>query len=70
LLASVIERERKLDLAERSVLDESRDPIAPITLIDRLKSRGIDEYSIRAAIWILIGDGKLKLTPARHLVSR
>ncbi len=69
-LRSVQERERNLDAAERSILLESHQPIAPKALIDRLKLRGIDEYSIRAAIWILIDDGKLALTSSRELVAR
>ncbi len=70
MLTSVQERERNLDTAERYILSESHQPIAPRTLIDKLKLRGVDEYSIRAAIWILIDDGKLALTPARELVAR
>jgi hypothetical protein len=45
-------------------------PIAPAVLVKNLKSRGIDEYSIRAAIWFLIDGGKIELTPDRMLVAR
>jgi hypothetical protein len=69
-VTSIQERERNLDAAERSILVESHQPIAPQALIEKLKRRGIDEYSIRAAIWILIDDGKLALTPSRELIAR
>jgi hypothetical protein len=63
-------REQMLDVAEQSILSESGVPIAPALLITNLKSRGIDEYSIRAAIWFLIDGGKIQLTPDRMLVTR
>ncbi len=63
-------REAMLDEAERSILIESRNEILPTELIRTLKSKGLDEYSIRAAIWILIDDGKVELTRERKLVAR
>jgi hypothetical protein len=63
-------REQMLDFAEQSILNESSLPIAPALLVKNLKSRGIDEYSIRAAIWFLIDGGKIVLTPDRMLVAR
>jgi hypothetical protein len=62
-------REEMLDKAERSILVETRTEVPPVQLIRTLKSKGIDEYSIRAAIWILIDDGKIKLTQDRKLVA-
>ncbi len=63
-------REAMLDEAERSILIESRNEILPTELIRTLKSKGLDEYSIRAAIWFLIDGGKIELTPDRKLVAR
>ncbi len=63
-------REAMLDEAERSILIESRNEIPPTELIRTLKSKGLDEYSIRAAIWILIDNGKVELTRERTLVAR
>jgi hypothetical protein len=62
-------REEMLDKAERSILVETRTEVPPVQLIRTLKSKGIDEYSIRAAIWILIDDGKIKMTHDRKLVA-
>lgn len=66
---SVRESDEMLNRAERSILSEARREIFPVQLIRNLKNNGIDEYSIRAAIWILIDDGKIKLTRDRKLVS-
>ncbi len=62
-------REQMLDKAEQSILIKTRSEVPPVQLIQTLKSEGIDEYSIRAAIWILIDDGKIKLTEDRKLVA-
>ena len=67
---TVQEREQRLDEAEESVKAHAEHPIKPQALIERLKRNGFDEYSIRAAIWILIGDGQLEITPARELLTR
>jgi DNA-binding transcriptional regulator PaaX len=63
-------REAMLNEAERSILLESRNEIPPAELIRTLKDKGLDEYSIRAAIWILIDDGKVELTRDRKLIAR
>ncbi len=62
-------REEMLNKAARSILVETRHEVPPVQLIQTLKSEGIDEYSIRAAIWILIDDGKIELTEDRKLVA-
>jgi DNA-binding transcriptional regulator PaaX len=62
-------REEMLDKAEQAILLETRNEVPPVELIKTLKNEGIDEYSIRAAIWILIDDGKIELTRDRKLVS-
>ena len=55
------ERNEALRNAEVAILHEISQPIATADLVDRLMPRIDDEYSIRAAIWFLIGRGRLKI---------
>lgn len=59
-------RQEQIWCAEDEILTEVQHlPIPTDTVIDTLKIRNLDDYSIRAAIWALVGRGELVLLPQR-----
>lgn len=56
------ERQEQIWNAEDDILIVVRDsPVPTDTLISQLMERHHDDYSIRAAIWALVGRGDLEL---------
>jgi hypothetical protein len=56
------QRQAAIWLAEDAILDAVPGaPISTAGLIADLKHRQMDDYSIRAAIWALVGRGALEL---------
>ena len=55
------ERNEALHNAERAILQEISQPITTSDLVRRLMPKIADEYSIRAAVWFLIGRGSLEI---------
>jgi hypothetical protein len=59
-------RQERIWDAEEVILSEIDGvPVTTDALIDDLKHRQFDEYSIRAAIWALVGRGDLVLRRER-----
>jgi hypothetical protein len=59
-------RQEQIWDAEDEILSEvQQSPIPTDTLIAKLLSRQLDDYSIRAAIWALVGRGDLELRQER-----
>lgn len=55
------ERNEAFRNAESAILQEITQPIATVDLVRKLMPHIDDEYSIRAAIWFLIGRGRLEI---------
>ncbi len=51
------------------VLKEKHNEVSLSYLLDRLKKKGLeeDEVAVKAAIWQLIADAAIELTPVRKL---
>jgi hypothetical protein len=55
-------RQEQIWRAEDQILSEvCQNPVPTDALISTLKQRDLDDYSIRAAIWALVGRGALEL---------
>jgi hypothetical protein len=65
-LVNFRKRQEQIWDAEDEILSEvQQSPIPTDTLIEKLLSRQLDDYSIRAAIWALVGRGDLELRQER-----
>jgi hypothetical protein len=62
------ERNEALHKAEAAILEEVTHPMTAGELVRSLKPRIADEYSIRAAIWFLIGRGALEIRRENNAV--
>lgn len=63
------EQEDRNARAEKAILAHTNEEISPSDLIEKLSRQGIDSYSIRAGIWMLIDEDKLCYNDARKLVA-
>ncbi len=61
--------ERALESAIQELLIEWGTPVNPVMLFDKLSTQypDIDGRSIRDAIWRLIAEQKIELSPSREL---
>jgi hypothetical protein len=65
-LVNFRKRQEQIWDAEDEILSEVQQSRIPTdTLIEKLLSRQLDDYSIRAAIWALVGRGDLELRQER-----
>ena len=65
-LMSFRKRQEQIWEAEDEILSEvQHQPLPTDTVITTLKTRNLDDYSIRAAIWALVGRGDLELRQER-----
>lgn len=55
------EQNQALRNAEQAILKELKEPTPTADLVRRVMDTSADEYSTRAAIWFLIGRGKLEI---------
>jgi hypothetical protein len=55
------EQNQALRNAEKAILNELTEPTPTADLVRRVMNTSADEYSTRAAIWFLIGRGKLEI---------
>jgi hypothetical protein len=55
------EQNQALRNAEQAILNELKEPTPTADLVRRVLNTSADEYSTRAAIWFLIGRGKLEI---------
>ena len=58
---SFSERNEAFRNAESAIMQEITQPISTNDLVLRLTPHIDDEYSIRAAVWFLIGRGQLEI---------
>lgn len=64
---TLVEREQQSALAEKRIANLAKEPVSAQTILDSLPA--IDGYFVRSAIWCMIGDGKLKMTKDRKLIT-
>ena len=55
------EQNQALRNAEQTILRVLNEPTPTAVLVKRVMDTSADEYSTRAAIWFLIGRGKLEI---------
>jgi hypothetical protein len=58
---SIQEQNQALHDAEQAILNELTEPTPTADLVSRILSKSSDEYSVRAAIWFLIGRGLVEI---------
>jgi len=58
---SIQEQNEALRDAEQAILNELTEPTPTADLVHRILSKSGDEYSVRAAIWFLIGRGRVEI---------
>lgn len=66
---NIFEKEAMIDRAEEAIIKLAKVEIHPSVLIPLVMAQGINSYCVRAAIWMLIGVNRLKLTEERTLIA-
>jgi hypothetical protein len=62
------ERNESLRNAEQAILNGISQPITTRDLVDQIMPQINDEYSIKAAIWFLIGRGHIEIRRENNCV--